>query len=318
MAMAEALYGDDGFFRRPAPADHFRTSAHTGQVFAAAIAQVVVAVDRALNHPPVFDVVDVGAGGGELLTGLADQVDDSLRARLRLTAVEVASRPSGLPSAIAWHDRLPETVIGLLIATEWLDNVPVDVVARGGDGRWRYVLVDGVGMETAGDLPSAADAAWLATWWPSGERAEIGRSRDEAWADAVGRIRAGAALAVDYGHVRDDRPLLGSLAAFREGREVQPVPDGSCDLTAHVAMDAAASAVDAPAVLVRQSDALAGLGVSGQRPPLALARDDPGGYIRALAQATVAAELTDPTGLGGHYWLWHAIGIDLPAPTMSA
>jgi SAM-dependent MidA family methyltransferase len=312
--MSDALYGPNGFFRRPAPADHFRTSAHTGPVFAAAVARVLAAVDTALGHPAELDVVDVGAGQGELLVALDAQIGAELRARLRLRAVEVSGRPDHLPDRIGWDDRLPDRITGLLLATEWLDNVPVEVVLADADGQWRYVLVDPVGVESIGAAPDADDAAWLAAWWPEGLRAEVGRTRDEAWADAVARVVRGAALTVDYGHTSADRPMLGSLSAYRGGLEIQPVPDGSSDLTAHVAMDAAASAVDAPSYLVRQTDALRALGVSGQRPPLTLAHADPGGYIRALARATVAAELTDPAGLGGHYWLWHPIGIDLPTP----
>ena len=42
----------------------------------------------------------------------------------------------------------------------------------------------------------------------------------------------------------------------------------------------------------------------------------PAGYMRALADASTAAELTDPAGLGGHYWLLQPVGIELP-PTMT-
>ena len=135
--MSDALYGPNGFFRRPAPADHFRTSAHTGPVFAAAIARVLAAVDTALDHPAELDVVDVGAGQGELLAALEAQVSAELRARLRLRAVEVARRPDHLLDRIGWDDRLPDRITGLLLATEWLDNVPVEVVMADADGRAR-------------------------------------------------------------------------------------------------------------------------------------------------------------------------------------
>ena len=46
-----------------------------------------------------------------------------------------------------------------------------------------------------------------------------------------------SALAVDYGHVAADRPGGGTLTGYADGGQVAPVPDGSCDLTAHVAMD---------------------------------------------------------------------------------
>jgi hypothetical protein len=55
--------------------------------------------------------------------------------------------------------------------------------------------------------------------------------------------------------------------------------------------------------------------VDGTRPPLALASTDPAGYLRALAAASAAAELTDPAGLGAHHWLLQPIALpdSLPA-----
>ena len=85
-----------------------------------------------------------------------------------------------------------------------------------------------------------------------------------------------------------------------------PVPDGASDLTAHVAVDSLGGRV------LRQRDALRALGVSGARPPLALASTDPAAYVRALAAAGAAAELTDPAGLGGHFWIVAPIGIGSP------
>ncbi len=155
-------------------------------------------------------------------------------------------------------------------------------------------------------------------------RAEIGRTRDEAWAAAVGHVDRGLALAVDYGHLLGDRPFGGSLTGYRGGRQVPPVPDGTCDVTAHVAMDSVASAGERVArcayALESQRAGLRALGADGGRPPLALAVRDPAGYVRALAEASATAELTDPTGLGGHWWLWQPVGLpdDRPLPGRSA
>ncbi|RQX04803.1 hypothetical protein DLJ59_08750, partial [Micromonospora inaquosa] len=70
-AMNQALYGPDGFFVAcTGPADHFRTSVHASPAFAGALLRLVAQVDAALGHPPRLDVVDVGAGRGELLRAL--------------------------------------------------------------------------------------------------------------------------------------------------------------------------------------------------------------------------------------------------------
>jgi SAM-dependent MidA family methyltransferase len=323
MAMSTALYGPGGFFVSGAgPAAHFRTSAHASPAFGTALLRLLDRVDAALGHPERLDVVDVGAGRGELLTTLAGLAPPELARRLRLTAVELAPRPDSLPGPpavplaepIRWRDAIPAGVTGLLLATEWLDNVPLDVAEPGPEG-WHHVLVDPVtGTESTGAPVCPADAEWLAAWWPGGARAEIGLPRDLAWAAAVTAVHRGLALAVDYGHLRTHRPYDGTLTGFRAGRQVPPVPDGSCDITAHVAIDSVAAAGSAaaglPYTLVTQREALRALGVDGGRPPLALASTDPTGYVRALAAASAAAELTDPAGLGGHWWLLQPVGLD--------
>ena len=310
--MNTGLYGPGGFFVRAAggPAEHFRTSVHASPLFAGALLRLVERIDAALGRPKTFDLVDVGAGRGELLTTLRALLPQDLTGRARLTGVEVAPRPAGLADEIGWRRDIPDGVVGLLLATEWLDNVPLDVADEDDAGRLRKVLVDpATGGERLGGPVDAADLFWLRRWWPGPGRAEIGWPRDAAWADAVRQVRRGCALAVDYGHLRDDRPAYGTLTGFRGGRQVTPVPDGSCDVTAHVAMDAVAAAAGTPYGMLRQREALKALGVDGARPPIELARKDPAGYVRMLAAAGAAAELTDPAGLGGHWWLLHRIGI---------
>jgi len=306
--MEEALYGEGGFFVTDAPAAHFRTSVHASPLFASAILRLVSYVDEALGRPERLDVVDVGAGRGELLSALLHAAPPQLAERLALTGVERAPRPPSLPAAVAWRTEPPAGIVGALLATEWLDNVPLDVVEDG-----RYVVVDRSGVESPGEPIAAPDLEWLARWWPDSPRAEVGASRDRAWTGAVAAVERGLALAVDYGHLRGERPVGGTLTGYRAGRQVPPVPDGTCDITAHVAIDSVAEAAGRPYTLIKQREALRALGVDGARPPLALAPTDPAGYVRALAAASAAAELTDRAGLGAHWWLMHPIGVDLPA-----
>jgi SAM-dependent MidA family methyltransferase len=302
-AAQAVLYGPGGFYLRPeGPAGHFRTSVHASPLFASAVARLLLstAADHGLDESAL---VDIGAGRGELLTGVLAALPAGFP--VRAYAVERAARPAGLDPRIAWMSAPPAGVSGLLFANEWLDNVPVDVAETDPDGVARYVLVRRDGSERLGEPVRGPDAEWLERWWPltePGTRAEIGRPRDEAWAGAVSTLRAGLAVAVDYAHTAGARPAFGTLTGFREGREVRPVPDGSCDITAHVALDAVARALPG-AELTTQREALARLGVSGRRPPLALASADPAGYVRALASAGEAAELTARGGLGDFGWL---------------
>lgn len=337
--MEQALYGPGGFFTDSefrGPAAHFRTSATVSPLFSGALARLFLLVDEALGHPDRIDLVDVGAGRGELLTGILRALPSDLAGRTRPLAVEVAQRPDGLPDLIAWNHQIPEGITGLLVATEWLDNVPLDVATFTGDldssaqpatgappgsGEWRYLLVDQSGVERIGPPVTPADAGWLAAWWPpaeEGTRAEIGAPRDQAWAEAVMSLSSGLALTVDYGHTLATRPPLGTLTGFRGGREVPAVPDGSCDLTAHVSLDAVARrgerVAGLPSTVIDQRAALRALGVDSRRPPLSLASANPMEYLRLLSIASQAQELTAGEGLGGHYWLCQPVGLDLRLP----
>jgi SAM-dependent MidA family methyltransferase len=301
-AVERALYGPGGFFVRESPGRHFRTSVTATPVYAAAVRELAARVDEALGRPDPFDVVDLAAGGGELLQALPD-----VPGRWRLTAVERApERDAGL----RWTAELPE-VEGLLFANEWLDAVPLDVVF---DGRLVEVAVDGT--ERLGEPAPAELLEWAARWWPSGRRVEVGLTRDRAWAAAVAGVRRGVAVAADYGHVLGDRSDLGdrrpTLTGYRDGRQVHPVLDGSCDITAHVALDACLAATGGRLLL--QRDALKALGVDPTPPDRGLAAADPRGYLALLQSANGAAELLDRRGLGSFGWLVAAVGVPDPFP----
>ncbi|MFI1444027.1 SAM-dependent methyltransferase [Streptomyces fructofermentans] len=434
-ATEEALYGPRGFYRRAeGPAGHFRTSVHASALFARAVARLLGLVDESLGRPAELAFVDMGAGRGELVTGVLGALPAEVASRVRPYAVERAARPPGLDHRIEWLAEPPAGVTGLLFANEWLDNVPVDVAEADSDGVVRLVRVRADGSEFLGAPVTGADARWLARWWPltapggpaaptgptpaalpdpsgpaapsdpgdsgdsgdsggpgalgrstvpggpgdldgpgtahetdvlgasggpgdpehaggaghgggaggpggvgrvgrvghgreigaggrdgggglggghpsEGLRAEIGLPRDVAWAAAVACLDRGLAVAVDYAHSAGARPPFGTLTGFRDGRETAPVPDGSCDITAHVALDACALP---GARLLSQREALRALGVHGGRPPLRLASTDPAAYVRALAGAGEAAELTAPGGLGGFGWLLQPVGIADP------
>ena len=246
----------------------------------------------------------MGAAAGELLHALPD-----VPARWRLTGVDLSPDPG---DGLRWASEVPD-LEGLLFANEWLDDVPVDVLFDG-----RVVLVDEDGTEALGGPADPELLAWAERWWPQGRRVEVGLSRDRAWAAAVAKVRRGVAVAVDYGHVLGDRSDYGdrrpTLTGWRDGHPVHPVPDGTCDITAHVALDALAAVADG--WLVAQRHALTSLGVDATPPPRALSKADPRGYLARLERSNGAAELLDRRGLGSYGWVLSAVGV--PDPLLPA
>ena len=96
VAWERAAYGAHGFYTtgaaaRIGPSAFFRTSVHVGAVFHGAMAGLLLEVDARLDRPAVLDVVDVGAGRGELLEGVLASLPDDVVARLRPYAVDVSS-----------------------------------------------------------------------------------------------------------------------------------------------------------------------------------------------------------------------------------
>jgi SAM-dependent MidA family methyltransferase len=306
-AWQQALYGPRGFYRAAGgPGRHFTTATHGVLGRALARALVQLAGDRGLTH-----IVDIGAGRGELLSHLA-AADQGLR----LTGVDVVQPPEGLPPGVVWAvspggpalpDSLDRLHDALVVAHEWLDVVPCDIAEVDDDGVLRHRLVDpATGVEAWGDPVVGSALGWAERHWPAslpGHRVEIGESRDEAWAGLLARIASGVAIAVDYGHRGGERPVEGTLTAYRSGNLADPVPDGSCDLTAHVAMDT----LDHDD-LIDQRTALRGLGLDSTTPPMSLAAREPQAYLRALEESSAAGALMARGGFGDFLWSIKHVG----------
>src|SRR5580765_125783 len=299
-AWQDALYGPDGFYRRPeGPAGHFTTSTQgpLGVVFAEAIATLA-------DREGCDLVVDVGAGRGELLGQLA-----VLRPDLRLMGVDIVDRPADLPDAVDWlvspgGPSLPAELKGLVgalvVAHEWIDVVPCTIAEVDRDDVLREVLVDSGGVESLGGPVTGWELDWVNRWWGDrgpGDRLEIGDTRDDAWEDLVGRVDQGTLVAIDYAQAGHGGQSEDTFTAYRNGVQTAAVPDGSCDLTAHVMID---SLVHDDAI--HQADVLRRLGIRATTPDHALSLADPAAYLRGLIRASAVTELADPRGLGAFVW----------------
>jgi len=276
-AWRESLLGPSGLIATgQRPTDHFRTSLHVAPEL---IARAVLALDARLGT-----VLDIGAGGGQLTHAIAGS-------ERRVIGVDLVERPLDLDPRALWFRGeapgcLPElpvdlSEISLAIAHEWLDDVPLDVHQAHG-GRWRQVHVDRQGRESLGaDLGN--------TDQPDGTRYEDPASRVSAWRALRSLLPNATLVGVDYS--RPQR-FSATLTGYRQGRIVPAIPDGSCNITAHVDVD---SLRNDRTTVMNQSAVFRAL------PPELPGVAD--GLDQLLANSA-RAELTDPAGLGAMTWWW--------------
>ncbi|CAB4908910.1 unannotated protein [freshwater metagenome] len=313
------------FYSREKPADHFRTSTSYPDIIGPAF---LVLLD-AHTTSEALQIVDVGGGDGHLLSAMRAAWIESGRDPALLTCTLVDVRAAETPDVVTvvgdartcLNEIFPHGIRGLLIAHEWLDDIPCEVVEVDDRGARRLVLVDAKsGKESLGpalDDPAATrdfgfderGIDWLDTWWPiahPGSRAEVGITRDDAWRTCIGLVTEGVALMVDYAHTRETRDSQGSLAGYVSGRRVAPIPDGGCNVTAHVAVDALADV--SPRARRR---------MRSQREALEHVRlpDDP--LVRLRAKGRLAT-LRAANGLGNFTWLEHHAGSPPRHATMTS
>lgn len=331
--------GNGGFWRREAPADHFRTS--VGNVRDPAMADEMAWVLLELLDPipgdgtpsPLHGLVDLGAADGSLLQAIAARRPD-----WALHGVDVRPAPARLPGGAVWSRAIWDvrssswtdlegrrtdppwagalTGPVLVLAHEWLDDLPCRVARRNGSD-WELLAPEG----GTGRAPDEAERDWLDAWAGDAEVAEVGLTRDRAWTSIVAGLPAGSVVvAIDYGHLRATRPPQGSLLGYRHGRPVTPMPDGRTNITAPVAVDALVAAVERlPGVrrllFARQTDVLADRAPDNDDAPdndhragddrAAGHREPP---LQRLVRANRRRTLRDADRLGANWWLAHRIG----------
>ena len=246
---------NNSFYRHERAESHFQTSIHHGLAVVTQLASVILNEHAGYERDEFF-VIDIGSGSGRLL----DQLRGLIPAEIQLMGLDIRDRPADLPREINWRQGhitidtddvtgIDGRIDGVVIAHEFLDDIPCAIVELDEQRLPRMVLVDSLtGEEETG--PALTDAAmldWLHRWWPPtrpGARREIGTERHATWRKITSILRSGTAIAIDYAHERNDRVAGlwdgGTLKGFARGRPRIPVPDGSMNLTAHVALDSLA------------------------------------------------------------------------------
>jgi len=260
--MRECLYHPEhGYYSRPEArrfADYY-TSVDVHPVFGRLLARQFREMWDVLRRPPVFALVEVGAGVGRLAKHILDfaarELPEFYRA-VHYTAVEQgASRRAAHATHLAVHIAagratssagLPEDIpAGCVFSNELLDALPVHRVVREGNGlREIFVgLDDERFVERLGAPSSPALEKYFAEQeipLLEGQQAEVCLDACD-WIQDVGRrLERGFVVTIDYGHeareLHDERHLRGTLLAYRQHRASEDfyAAPGEQDLTAHV------------------------------------------------------------------------------------
>jgi SAM-dependent MidA family methyltransferase len=317
--MAACLYDpEDGFFTvgplRSAKAGDFLTSPEVSPWFGRTLARFAAAERERCGADRL---VEVGAGSGSLLAPLIAALGSGYEVR----AVEASPAARRALAEMLPVSSVVESLdeiegFGVVIANELLDNLPVALAVRSGDG-WleRRVDVAGAGFRFI-DGPVGLE---LVTWCdafsgpvPDGGLVEVQLAATRWVEDVVNGIGVGALVAIDYGGTAEElapRRRDGTLRTYR-AHHLGPDPllePGATDITVDVnftAMVAAARSAGATVELHRQDDFLTEWGLRDvirdlRERELALA--EAGDALERLAvrsERTDAETLLHPRGLG--------------------
>ncbi len=322
--MEAALYDPEGGFfaagpLRSAPEGDFLTSSEVSPAFGETLARFVAAERDRLDHPPGFAVVEAGAGSGSLLGPLLAAIEP----RPEAWAVEASpAARRALVDVVGEHrvvgslGELSGPLPGVIIANELVDNLPMALAVKTGDG-WqeRWVGVTGGELELVARPARPAVTDWCRRFAGNvseGGMVEVQLAAYHWMGSALSALAAGSLVVVDYGGTAEElepRRTQGTLRTYR-AHHLGPDPlaePGATDITADVnftALAAAAEELRASVELHRQDDFLARWGLRDRLSELRdieleLAKgDDAIARLQVRSQVTDIETLLHPRGLG--------------------
>uniref|UniRef100_Q07RQ0 ATP synthase subunit beta n=1 Tax=Rhodopseudomonas palustris (strain BisA53) TaxID=316055 RepID=Q07RQ0_RHOP5 len=239
----------------------FITSPEVSQMFGELLGLWAASVWKAIGSPQQVRLIELGPGRGTLMADAMRalrvlpplyqaisvhlvEINPVLRDKQRDTLANLSN--------VAWHADLDEVPGGtsIIFANEYFDVLPVHQAVRGEHG-WheRVIEIDAEGDLTFGaaaepipqfevllpPLVRAAPPGAVFEWRADSEIMKIAsRVRDEG----------GAALIIDYGHLRSDAG--DTFQAIAKHSFADPLANpGQADVTAHVDFQALAQAAEA-------------------------------------------------------------------------
>lgn len=238
----------------------FTTAPEVSQMFGELIGLWAASVWKSIGSPPTLRLVELGPGRGTMMADAlrALRVLPPLYQSLSIHLVEInpvlrekqQATLSGVRN-IAWHNNLDEVPEGpaIILANEYFDVLPIHQVVRRETG-WHERVVD---IDSDGNLVFGFDDEPLPRFEvllpPLVRAAPIGAvfewRPDTEMMKIATRVRQqdGAALIIDYGHLRSDAG--DTFQAIARHSYADPLKNpGQADVTAHVDFQALARAAE--------------------------------------------------------------------------
>jgi SAM-dependent MidA family methyltransferase len=238
----------------------FTTAPEVSQMFGELLGLWAAWVWKAIGSPPLLRLIELGPGRGTMMADAlrAMRVLPPLYQALSVHLVEInpvlREKQKAVLSGsreIAWHDTIDDVPDGpaIIFANEYFDALPIHQVVKRETG-WheRTVEIDSTGELVFGAAPEptphfdvllpplvrAAPSGAVFEWRPDAEIMKIAsRVRDQD----------GAALIIDYGHLRSDAG--DTFQAIARHSFADPLKNpGQADVTAHVDFQALVRAAE--------------------------------------------------------------------------
>jgi NADH dehydrogenase [ubiquinone] 1 alpha subcomplex assembly factor 7 len=311
----------------------FTTAPEVSQMFGELLGLWSASIWRAIGSPESLRLVEIGPGRGTMMADAlrALRVLPPLYQALSVHLVEInpvlrekqRATLAGVRD-ITWHESIDDVPEGpaVILANEYFDVLPIHQVVRRENG-WheRVIELDSNGKLTFGTAPEpmprfdvllpplvrAAPVGAVFEWRPDTEIMKLAsRVRDQD----------GAALIIDYGHLRSDAGDTFQAIARHSFADPLKTP-GQADVTAHVDFQALARAAEDVGARVHgpvtQGEFLKRLGIEARAAGL-MAKATPE-VASEIAGALI--RLTD-SGRGGMGSMFKAMAISHPELTSIA
>jgi SAM-dependent MidA family methyltransferase len=253
----------------------FTTAPELGQLFGRTLARQCIQLFEQLGGSG--DLLEIGAGSGALAETLLTELDRlnalpdhylilELSSDLRQRQQQrLATLPTELSERVVWLDRLPEKLVGMVVANELLDALAVTrfEIDANGIGEWQVGWNDGLSWihqpaskETLKAVATIEES--IGYRLPPGYCSEFAPGLGDWIASVADCIERGMILLIDYGYPRHhyyhpQRSDGTLICHYRHQLNSDPLfMPGLQDITASVDFTAVAEAFEA-----------AGLAVSG-------------------------------------------------------